>query len=92
MRLIAGGVNTLDPFPITMPLEELESALRFVSDPEDAALLQRWFRFVCIRPHRNRAPSTPHLLHMHVLRPFLLQLFPLPLLPYFGFEYPILKT
>lgn len=42
--LIAGGANALDPFPNRMPTEEFESALRFVADPEDAALLLRWIR------------------------------------------------
>lgn len=46
VALIAGGEDALHPYPSRMPSHELESALRFVEDPEDAALLLRWFRSV----------------------------------------------
>ena len=37
------GVPALVPFPRRISVSEMESLLRFVDDPEDAALLMRWF-------------------------------------------------
>ena len=37
------GVPALVPFPRRISVSEMESLLRFVEDPEDAALLMRWF-------------------------------------------------
>ena len=37
------GVPALVPFPRRISVSEMESLLRFVDDPEDAALLLRWY-------------------------------------------------
>ena len=46
--------NKLDPFPRKIAASEIESIQRFVEDPEDAAMLLRWF---AIKPPRMVAPA-----------------------------------
>ena len=35
--------NELHPFPRKIAVSEIDSIVRFVADPEDAAMLLRWF-------------------------------------------------
>ena len=48
--------NELHPFPRKIAVSEIDSIVRFVADPEDAAMLLRWFA-IKPPPPRMVAPA-----------------------------------